>query len=148
MHHRTQRLAFVEHEMKRLHDARVAFVEGTADEDQLHLLEMERAGDRLMEERKERDRVKKERSLWMRFKRTLGLAPPATVVAQDEAGREEQIVTAVEEADREEKAMTAAEQAIGLRRGGPLDVMADNIVGTVKANTVDQQGWLSWTRRN
>ncbi|KAK5105283.1 hypothetical protein LTS08_001558 [Lithohypha guttulata] len=60
-HNRTQKRAWIEREMDRLEAARSAFLAGTADAEQLHLLEQERAGEELKQNyQKEKQRRKEE----------------------------------------------------------------------------------------
>ncbi|KAK5939683.1 hypothetical protein PMZ80_008063 [Knufia obscura] len=67
-HNRTQKRAWIEREMDRLEGARAAFLKGTADAEQLHLLEQERAGEELKSKWEEEKRRKKEEG-WMGWMR-------------------------------------------------------------------------------
>jgi len=128
---------------------------------------MEHAGDIIVAEREERDRLKKERSLWTRMKGVVGLAPPITLPAVAVDGEEGTGETRIGNPDvelrvnalrvfneRVEATKTAGEKAVesvpGVTgvTGGPLDVMAGNVIGAVKENALDQKGWRSWIRGN
>ena len=64
-HNRTQKRAWIEHQMDRLEAARAAFLQGTADAEQLHLLEQERAGEEI-NKKYEADKKRKKEESWTR----------------------------------------------------------------------------------
>jgi len=159
IHSRTQKRAFVERELNRLNLAKIAYAEGTATEEQLHLVDMERAGEAMAREREERARIKKENSYWNQGKRWLfgGLSMEDRAALQGQTTKTqignaevpgrisvmEAVSEKIEEARREGE--RKAEEAVGFT-GGPLDAMAENVVDAVKTKAVDQRGWMSWVR--
>lgn len=62
-HNRTQKRAWIEREMDRLESARAAFLKGTADAEQLHLLEQERAGEEIRNKYEE-DKKRRKQEGW------------------------------------------------------------------------------------
>jgi hypothetical protein len=64
--------AWIERELDRLDDARKAFLAGTASAEQLHLLEQERAGQEMEEQREREKERKKEAGIWGRVKEAVG----------------------------------------------------------------------------
>lgn len=68
-HNRTQKRAWIEREMDRLESARAAFLRGTADAEQLHLLEQERAGEEMRKKYEDDKRKKKEEGWFSNVKK-------------------------------------------------------------------------------
>ena len=86
-HNRTQKRAWIEREMDRLESARAAFLKGTADAEQLHLLEQERAGEEL---KKKWDREKDDKKWFRPLRQLFGkgdLGRDAEQLTMEERGR-------------------------------------------------------------
>lgn len=159
--------------MQRLSDAQQAFLKGEATPEQLHLLEQERAGEKIAQKAQETKRRKKEESLWGKVK---GLMPG---FSRGDMGKEKETVMAEEASSDtgaggvrllEEGWVDPSEmasrrvggggvmQAVNESRregekelvtrtgstGGSLDVLADNFVGALTSRS--DSGWMSWVR--
>ena len=82
-HSRRQKRAWVERELDRLDGARKAFLSGTANAEQLHLLEQERAGTEMQTAKMREAERKKAEGVWGRLKGMVG-----GTMAQGEMGEE------------------------------------------------------------
>ena len=71
-HSRRQKRAWIEREMGRLDAAQQAFLRGEADAEQLHLLEQERAGEEMVDQRKREKEKKKTEGIWSKVKAFAG----------------------------------------------------------------------------
>lgn len=69
-HNRTQKRAWIERELDKLEDARASFLSGTANAEQLHLLEQERAGEEI-KKTYEREKQKRKEAGWFASVRNL-----------------------------------------------------------------------------
>jgi hypothetical protein len=194
-HNRRQKRAWIEREMGRLHDAQSAFLQGTADPEQLHLLEQERAGEEIVrragvekERRKDGgilgrakafmngtikvgdlgreeevrqggerileevwvERTQQQNPQFSRSDSERAVASGVHGVGLDSKGRPVPMDRAVKEYEARQTAQgpirTAPKEVNApiSMRGGPLDVMAGNIAGTVTSD--GSGGWLSWLR--
>jgi hypothetical protein len=181
--------------MGRLHDAQSAFLQGTADPEQLHLLEQERAGEEIVrragvekERRKDGgilgrakafmngtikvgdlgreeevrqggerileevwvERTQQQQPQFSRSDSERAVASGVHGVGLDSKGRPVPMDRAVKEYEARQTAQgpirTAPKEVNApiSMRGGPLDVMAGNIAGTVTSD--GSGGWLSWLR--
>jgi len=170
LHNRRQKRAWIEREMQRLEDARIAFLKSEATAEQLHLLEQERAGEEMAVQAAEAKRRKRDTGLWRRFMGATGLN-------KGDLGREEVVVGVgelrlaeggherlLEEGGTEfenqgeiaDTGSAGVMQTIGNRegernviahtgvKGGPLDVMAGNMAGALSPQ--GDRSWLSWLR--
>jgi Cytochrome oxidase c assembly len=72
-HTRTQKRAFVDRELNRLLEAQQAFLRGEANAEQLHLLEMERAGDDIEAQHQRQKELKKTDGVWAKVKGFAGI---------------------------------------------------------------------------
>ncbi|KAL9112982.1 MAG: hypothetical protein Q9227_002847 [Pyrenula ochraceoflavens] len=163
-HNRKQKRAWIEAELERLHQARMAFLAGTADAEQLHILEQEQAGEEMKRQHEEEQRIRKEQSLFTKLKRvfvpesrSMGAeddAERARRRREEEGGEEGEMqprqILAQLQALREAKEKVA-EEAGGedARRGrgaekGQLDALASNVAGAVSSSS--DQGWFSWLK--
>lgn len=156
VHTRTQKRAFIEREMLRLQMAQVAVADGTATEEQSHLVEQERASQELAQKRGEERRLRKENSLWKRSKSwlfgglsmedTAALRSPEQEAQKSKAdvdgkiGVLEAVKEKVEESRRDGE--RTAEEVAGVK-GGSLDLMAEHAVGALKTNAVDSKSWIN-----
>ncbi|KIV84462.1 hypothetical protein PV11_00238 [Exophiala sideris] len=102
-HNRRQKRAWIERELDRLDQARAAFLAGTANAEQLHLLEQERAGEEIEAARKRAVKRKSSESYYSRFRNMF-----ASQAAKGEMGTET-------EAERTQR------QSRQARRTGPTD---------------------------
>jgi hypothetical protein len=162
LHNRRQKRAWIDRELQRLFDAQQAFVRGDATQEQLHLLQQERAGDEIVEKAKRDKERRKRESWWGKGKAAIGLGPKDGSTAEDEARYGKVKSEAMEVLPGErlleeerwvgekegEKAVTgavvnmveerrragekAAEKVPGAH-AGPLDVLAGNITDAVKS---------------
>ena len=174
LHHRRQKRAWIDRELQRLQDARQAFLRGDATPEQLHLLQQERAGDEIVEKAKREKERKKRESWWGKGKALIGLGPEG-LSPEEEArygkvqSRAEVEVLPGERLLEEErwvgdkndgKSVTeAVKDMVKDRRkmgekevdhlpgthGGPMDVLADNIINSVKTKTgAGKVSWFDW----
>lgn len=164
IHNRRQKRAWVDRELQRLFDAQQAFLRGDATPEQLHLLQQERAGDEMVEKEKREKERKRRESWWGRGIAALGLGPKGGLDDVDEA-RYGKVRTRVEEEsagdanngksvtealrDMAEEKGSAGEEGfqsvVGIRaRGGPLDVLADNVMAAARDTATERPRWLHW----
>ena len=90
-HNRRQKKSWIDAQLDKLDDARSAFLEGSASAEQLHLLEQERAGEAITRDFEERQRRKKEDSIWGKVKGTFGILSKG-----GDLGRESEVLSAQE----------------------------------------------------
>lgn len=170
-HNRRQKRAWIDRELQRLHDAKVAFVQDTATEEQLHLLQQERAGDEMVEKAKREKERRKRESWWGRGKALVGLGWKGDDKNLSTTQAEEVEVSPEERFLNEGRWLVGAEKSItqtlrGLwesnrrrageekmdhmpgQHGGPLDVSAKNVTETVKGKTATRSGWLDLGKGN
>ena len=153
---RRQKRAWVERELDRLDEARRAFLRGDADAEQLHILELERAGDEMLETAKrEKDRKRRE-SWWEKGKGLVGLPSQQeegeivdkVKVAEVDVQVEDQARYGAVGKVRENVELVLEDKQVPLP-GGPLDGSArratNSIAGGVSGKT-GKGGWLSWGR--
>ena len=163
-HNRRQKRAWIEREMQRLIDAQTAFLRGEASPEQLHLLEQEQAGEEMTKKAVEEKRRKKEAGMWGRLKGVVGITSgdmgremelPENSIRGGErllddsavddgsstAGRVGNggVMQALLDSKRVGEQEFVARTGI---RGGPLDVLADNVASAVIPKS--DSDWMSW----
>jgi hypothetical protein len=84
-HNRRQKRAWIDRELQRLFDAQQAFVRGDATQEQLHLLQQERAGDEMVEKAKRDKEKRKRESWWGKGMAMVGLGPKESLIEEDGA---------------------------------------------------------------
>ena len=94
-HNRRQKKSWIDAQLDKLDDARNAFLAGSASAEQLHLLEQERAGEAITRDFAERQRRKKEESIWGRVKGTFGILSKG-----GDVGREAEVLSARERVEK------------------------------------------------
>jgi len=162
LHNRRQKRAWIDRELQRLFDAQQAYVRGDATQEQLHLLQQERAGDEIVEKAKRDKERRKRESWWGRGKAAIGLGPKEGLTAEDEArygkvqseavkvlpgerlleeerwvgGKDGGKTVTGAVVDMVEERRRSGEKAAAQVPGahaGPLDILAGNITDAVKS---------------
>lgn len=145
MYNRRQRALWLDQELEKLHQARIAYTNNTANAEQLEILKNEKIGE-IAKERRERER---EDRPWNRAKRFLfsGLkkeesetAKAAAAATGEAEGGKMGVLDAVNAKAAEDKASSTTTTTTPTS-GGQLDVMAENAESVVKESA---RSWKSW----
>lgn len=84
-HNRRQKRAWLDRELDRLEQAQQAFLRGEADAEQLHLLEQERAGEEMKEQKQKAKEKAKSEGMWSQMKGLLGRGAAAGELGEETA---------------------------------------------------------------
>ncbi|KAJ9231198.1 hypothetical protein DTO207G8_2859 [Paecilomyces variotii] len=145
MYNRRQRELWLEKQLQTLQDARLAYANGTATDEQLEVLRQERIGE-LEKEAKEKE---KEQKPWNKFKQYIfgGLKidevpEESSTVNDGKLGVIEALnAKKAEDSKLAENASTAAAPATHPIQPGQLDVLAENAESVAKQSA---RSWKSW----
>ncbi|KAL1885799.1 hypothetical protein Plec18167_001294 [Paecilomyces lecythidis] len=144
MYNRRQRELWLEKQLQCLQDARLAYANGTATDEQLEILRKEKIGE-LEKEAKEKEKAERP---WNKFKQYVfgGLktdeVPEGSAASDGNLGVIEALnAKKVEDAKLAESAATTATPATTPNQPGQLDVLAENAESVAKQSA---RSWKSW----
>jgi hypothetical protein len=143
LYNRRQRLAWLDNELEKLQQARLAYANETATPEQLEVLRNEKIGE-IMQQKKD---AEKEQRPWNQAKRFLFGGMMSEEADQGRRAEGEaadakpavlEAVNAKDSSSSKADGVTAPQQQ---QKPGQLDVLSDNAESAVKQNS---RSWLSW----
>lgn len=149
LYNRRQRTLWIDKEMESLKQARIAYADGMATEEQLEILKKEKIGEIAKQKREE----EKAQRPWNKAKaflyEKLNMDDPAAASAATTATTsvvgdtiiQNQNAGGVMDAVNAKRAMDAASAKTGVPMPGQLDVIAENAERAAKETT---RSWTSW----
>lgn len=142
LYNRRQRLAWLDNELEKLQQARLAYADETATPEQLEILRNEKIGE-IMQQKKD---AEKEQRPWNKARRFLfgGMMSEEADQGRRVEGEAADAKPAVLEAVNAKEASSSKADGVAAQqqqKPGQLDVLADNAESAVKQNS---RSWFSW----